>query len=103
MRVPLALRRTAKARSKTRATASCAPKIVASSKGPSMGGNKKASTRGEEASGLRALGKNPIVNAAAGAIDVIPGDYRIGGPVPRGALVLTCGVDVQGDRLEARV
>lgn len=31
------------------------------------------------------------------------GDYRIGGPVPRGALVLTCGVDVQGDRLEARV
>ena len=48
VRVPLALRRTAKARSKTRATASCAPKIVASSKGPSMGGNKKASTRGEE-------------------------------------------------------
>ena len=79
VRVPLALRRTAKARSKTRATASCAPKIVASSKGPSMGGNKKASTRGEEASVLRALGKNPIVNAAAGAIDVIPGDYRIGG------------------------
>lgn len=79
VRVPLALRQSAKARSNTRATASCAPKIVASSKGPSMGGNKKASTRGEEASGLRALGKNPIVNAAAGAIDVIPGDYRIGG------------------------
>ena len=80
VRVPLALRRTARLhRSKTRAPASCAPKIVASSKGPSTGGNKKASTRGEEASGLRALGKNPIVNAAAGAIDVIPGDYRIGG------------------------
>lgn len=31
------------------------------------------------------------------------GDYRIGGPVPRGALVLTAGVDVQHDRLEARV
>lgn len=31
------------------------------------------------------------------------GDYRIGGPVPRGALVLTAGVDVQHDRLELRV
>jgi len=31
------------------------------------------------------------------------GDYRVGGPVPAGALVLTCGVDVQHDRLEARV
>jgi len=31
------------------------------------------------------------------------GEYRIGGPVPRGALVLTAGVDVQHDRLEGRV
>lgn len=31
------------------------------------------------------------------------GEYRVGGPVPRGALLLTCGVDVQHDRLEARV
>jgi len=31
------------------------------------------------------------------------GDYRVGGPVPRGALLLACGVDVQHDRLEARV
>lgn len=31
------------------------------------------------------------------------GDYRVGGPVPRQALMLTAGVDVQHDRLEARV
>ena len=31
------------------------------------------------------------------------GDYRLGGKIPRDALMLTCGVDVQHDRLEARV
>jgi len=31
------------------------------------------------------------------------GAHRLGGKVPRAALLLTCGVDVQGDRLEARV
>jgi phage terminase large subunit GpA-like protein len=31
------------------------------------------------------------------------GDYRVGGPVPRAVLMMTCGVDVQHDRLEARV
>lgn len=30
-------------------------------------------------------------------------EYRVGETVPAGALLLTCGVDVQGDRLEARV
>ena len=77
VRAPLALRKSAKTGSKTRAAA-VAPKIVTASSNAPIGGDKKAA-RGEEASRLQALGKNPIVNAAAGAMDVIPGDYRIGG------------------------
>ena len=78
VRAPLALRRSAKTGSKTRAAA-VAPKIVTASSNAPIGGDKKKAARGEEASRLQALGKNPIVNAAAGAMDVIPGDYRIGG------------------------
>ena len=78
VRAPLALRKSAKTGSKTRAAA-VAPKIVTASSNAPIGGDKKKGARGEEASRLQALGKNPIVNAAAGAMDVIPGDYRIGG------------------------
>ena len=78
VRAPLALRKSAKTGSKTRAAA-VAPKIVTASSNAPIGGDKKKAARGEEASRLQALGKNPIVNAAAGAMDVIPGDYRIGG------------------------
>ena len=46
-----------------------------------------------------AKGDQPDENALKSHI----GDYRIGGPVPREALLLTAGVDVQGDRLELRV
>ena len=78
VRAPLALRKSAKTGSKTRAAA-VAPKIVTASSNAPIGGDKKKGARGEEAFRLQALGKNPIVNAAAGAMDVIPGDYRIGG------------------------
>ena len=70
--------RAARRRSKTRAAA-VAPKIVTASSNAPIGGDKKKGARGEEAFRLQALGKNPIVERRAGCMDVIPGDYRIGG------------------------